>query len=84
MGMDPVKLPPARPLTLINSKVDGGRGVRSIPLLKGKNTMKTIIFYTRKGARKAKQQGLATAPGSAVTIRTCVRWRSAAMGGSTS
>jgi hypothetical protein len=32
--------------------------------------MKTIIFYTRKGARKAKQQGLATAPGSAVTIRT--------------
>jgi|SRR5271165_470546 len=32
--------------------------------------MKTIIFYTRKGARKAKQQGLATAPGSAVAIRT--------------
>jgi len=32
--------------------------------------MKTIIFYTRKGARKAKQQGLATAPGSAVTIHT--------------
>jgi hypothetical protein len=32
--------------------------------------MKTIIFYTRKGARRAKQQGLATAPGSAVTIRT--------------
>src|ERR1700736_5411759 len=67
--MDPVKLPPARPLTLINSKVDGGRAVRNIPLLKGKNTMKTIIFYARKGTRKAKQQGLATAPGSAVTIR---------------
>ena len=32
--------------------------------------MKTIIFYVRKGAREAKQQGLATAPGSAVTIRT--------------
>ena len=32
--------------------------------------MKTIIFYVRKGARRAKQQGLATAPGSAVTIRT--------------
>jgi hypothetical protein len=32
--------------------------------------MKTIMFYVRKGARKAKQQGLATAPGSAVTIRT--------------
>jgi hypothetical protein len=32
--------------------------------------MKTIIFYTRKGARTAKQQGLATAPGSAVTIQT--------------
>jgi hypothetical protein len=32
--------------------------------------MKTIILYTRKGARKAKQQGLATAPGSAVTIQT--------------
>ena len=32
--------------------------------------MKTIIFYVRKGARQAKQQGLATAPGSAVTIRT--------------
>ena len=32
--------------------------------------MKTIIFYTRRGARKAKQQGLATAPGSAVTINT--------------
>ena len=35
--------------------------------------MKTIIFYTRKGARKAKQQGLSTAPGSAVTIRTLSR-----------
>src|SRR5262249_18673988 len=32
--------------------------------------MKTIIFYLRKGARRAKQQGLATAPGSAVTICT--------------
>jgi hypothetical protein len=32
--------------------------------------MKTIIFYVRKGARKAKQQGLATASGSAVTILT--------------
>jgi len=32
--------------------------------------MKTIIFYVRKGGRTAKQQGLATAPGSAVTIRT--------------
>src|SRR5262249_56337168 len=32
--------------------------------------MKTIIFYVRKGARQAKQQGLATAPGSAMTIRT--------------
>jgi hypothetical protein len=32
--------------------------------------MKTIIFYVRKGARRAKQQGLATAPGSAVTICT--------------
>jgi hypothetical protein len=32
--------------------------------------MKTIIFYVRKGVRTAKQQGLATAPGSAVTIRT--------------
>jgi hypothetical protein len=32
--------------------------------------MKTIILYVRKGARRAKQQGLATAPGSAVTIRT--------------
>jgi hypothetical protein len=35
--------------------------------------MKTISFYTRKGARKAKQQGLSTAPGSAVTIRTLSR-----------
>jgi len=32
--------------------------------------MKTIIFYVRRGARRPKQQGLATAPGSAVTIRT--------------
>ena len=32
--------------------------------------MKTIIFYLREGARRAQQQGLATAPGSAVTIRT--------------
>ena len=31
--------------------------------------MKTIIFHMRKGAREAKQQGLATAPGSAVTIQ---------------
>jgi hypothetical protein len=32
--------------------------------------MKTGIFYVRKGARRAKQQGLATTPGSAATIRT--------------
>ena len=32
--------------------------------------MKIIIFYVRKGGRTAKQQGLATAPGSAVTICT--------------
>jgi hypothetical protein len=35
-----------------------------------KDLMKTIIFYVRKGARQAKQQGLATAAGSAVTICT--------------
>ena len=35
--------------------------------------MKTMIFWLRKGCRKPKMQGLATAPGSASTIEHFVR-----------
>ena len=42
--------------------------------------MKTIIFYTRKGARTPKMQGLATAAGSASAIRELCRLAKAGKG----
>src|SRR5262249_47264664 len=79
VSLIPGPVPARHGLSPSSAAVDGGRGVRSIPLPKD-DPMKTIIFFTRKRARTAKMQGLATAAGSASVIRELCRLAKAGEG----